>query len=44
MSKVKTCQRFRELLKSECVGIPGAFNGLVGRSCAEQGKYYSSDC
>ena len=34
---IKRCQAFREALKSECVAIPGAFNGLVAKSVAENG-------
>jgi len=37
MNYMKSCQTFRQLLKSECVAIPGAFNGLVARACAEHG-------
>jgi len=37
MSLVKTCQTFRHLLKTQCVAIPGAFNGLVARSVADNG-------
>jgi len=33
----KTCKSFREILKSECVAIPGAYSGLVGRAVAEAG-------
>lgn len=36
---IKSCNEFRNLLKSECVMMPGAFNGLVARSCAENGKH-----
>lgn len=37
MSFVKTCQTFRQLLKTQCLAIPGAFNGLVGRAVADNG-------
>jgi len=37
MSLVKTCQTFRHLLKTQCVAIPGAFNGLVARAVADNG-------
>ena len=36
---IKKCQSFREALKSECVAIPGAFNGLVAKSVAENGSF-----
>mgnify|MGYP006933347901 FL=1 len=34
----KSCKTLRELLKTECVAIPGAYNGLVARSVAENGN------
>lgn len=36
---IKRCNDFRQALKSECVAIPGAFNGLVAKSVAENGTY-----
>eukprot|EP01017_Pseudomicrothorax_dubius_P031142 TRINITY_DN3949_c0_g4_i2.p1 TRINITY_DN3949_c0_g4~~TRINITY_DN3949_c0_g4_i2.p1 ORF type:complete len:254 (-),score=76.66 TRINITY_DN3949_c0_g4_i2:62-823(-) len=33
----RSCETFRRLLRSECLAIPGAFNGLVGRSVAANG-------
>lgn len=34
---IKNCKLFRQLLKSECLAIPGAYNGMVARSVAENG-------
>ena len=34
---LKTCQTFRHLLKTECLAVPGAFNGLVARAVADNG-------
>jgi len=34
---IKSCSTFRELLKKECLAVPGAFNGLVARACADNG-------
>lgn len=36
--QIKNCNKLRDLLKSECVMLPGAFNGAVARSCADNGK------
>ncbi len=42
MSKkmIQNCRNFREALKKECLAIPGAFNGLVAKSVAENGTLY----
>ncbi len=37
MSFVKSAQLFRQLLKTECLAIPGAYNGLVARAVADNG-------
>jgi len=34
---VKNCQTFRQLLKNDCIMVPGAFNGMAGRLAAENG-------
>jgi len=39
MSFVKSAQLFRQLLKSECLAIPGAYNGLVARAVADNGIF-----
>merc|ERR1712226_49439 len=31
------CKKLRELMKISCVQIPGAFNGMTGRLCAQNG-------
>jgi len=37
MSFIKSAQLFRQLLKTECLAIPGAYNGLVARAVADNG-------
>ena len=37
MKLLARCKEFRKLLESECVMIPGAFNGLVARSAVLNG-------
>ena len=34
---VENCRKLRELLKTDCVSLPGAFNGQVGRLAADAG-------
>jgi len=34
---VERCKLFRTLMKSNCIQVPGAFNGQVGRLCADNG-------
>lgn len=34
---VKRCKLFRDLLKNDCLMLPGAFNGMTARICAEKG-------
>ena len=38
MSIIASCQKFRHLLSNQCLPILGAFNGLVARSIAQNGK------
>ena len=38
MNLIKNCQLFRKLLKEDCLMVPGAFNGMVGRIAAENGN------
>ena len=37
---IKACLNFRKLLRADCVPIIGAFNGLVARSVAQNGKIH----
>lgn len=37
MRLLQRCKEFRKLLETECVMIPGAFNGLVARSAVLNG-------
>ena len=37
---IQTCKTFRHLLSTQCVAIPGAFNGLVARAVADNGLIY----
>jgi len=37
MNLVKRCQNFRKLLSSDCLMIPGCYNGLVARLAAQHG-------
>lgn len=37
MQLLNRARHFRKLLESECVMIPGAFNGMVARIAADQG-------
>lgn len=37
MKLITRCKEFRRLLESECLMIPGAFNGLVARSAVLNG-------
>ena len=34
---VERCHLFRTLLKNNCLQVPGAFNGMTGRLCADNG-------
>ena len=34
---VKNCQTFRNLLSSDCLMVPGCFNGMSGRLATENG-------
>jgi methylisocitrate lyase len=36
---LKNCKKFRELLKSDCLMIPGCFNGLAARLAAQHGIF-----
>ena len=35
---MNSSQAFRKLIQSDCIPIVGAFNGLVARSIAQNGK------
>ncbi len=37
MNFLKNCKNFRTLLTNDCLMVPGAFNGMVGRIAAENG-------
>lgn len=38
MHFAKNCKNFRELMRKDCVMLPGAFNGMSGRLAAENGN------
>lgn len=40
---LNNCKKLRTLMKNECVMLPGAFNGQVGRLCAENGELQPSE-
>lgn len=37
MDLIKKCQQFRNLLETDCIMIPGTYNGLVARMAAKHG-------
>lgn len=37
MNRIKKCFDFKNLLQKNCLQVPGAFNGMVGRLVANQG-------
>jgi len=44
MNLLNRCKDFRKLLSSDCLMLPGCYNGLVGRLAAQhnfQGLYIS---
>lgn len=37
MNLIARCKEFRKVLSSDCIMVPGCFNGLIARLAAEQG-------
>ena len=38
MNLIARCKEFRRLLASDCIMIPGCFNGLIARLASEEGR------